>query len=172
MEKLQYPVGNFKGKDSYSPAELDGFLKKLKAFPDELEKVVANISEGQLETEYRPGGWTARQVIHHLADSHMNMLVRLKWTQTEDTPHIKAYYEDRWAKEADYKLPIDVSVNMLKSIHAKIVALLASFSDEELGKQYFHPESQKLWNIKTVMALYAWHGEHHLAHIKICKGEW
>lgn len=172
MKELQYPIGNFKAQDSYTRAELDEFLQNLGDFPEELVTVTSDISEEQLSTAYRPGGWTARQVIHHVADSHMNMLVRLKWTQTEETPHIKAYFEDRWAKEADYQLPIDVSVNMIKSIHAKVVALLSSYTDDELNKQYFHPESKKLWNIKTVMALYAWHGQHHLAHIKICKGEW
>ncbi|UBM59404.1 putative metal-dependent hydrolase [Marinilongibacter aquaticus] len=168
----QYPIGDFSRAESYSKEELDAFLNALKTFPDDLDLVLWDISDEQLNTAYREGGWTARQVVHHLADSHMNMLVRLKWTLTEDTPKIKAYYEDRWANLPDYSLPISVSVSMLKGIHVKIVQILENLSDEELNRKYFHPESQKYWDLKTVMALYAWHGKHHLAHIKICKGEW
>jgi hypothetical protein len=172
LKELKYPIGEFSAQESYSRSDLNAFLQKLKDFPDELSKVVSNITDEQLSRPYRPGGWTACQVVHHVADSHMNMLTRLKWTQTEETPEIKAYFEDRWANEADYSLPVEISVNMIRSIHAKVIALLSSYSENELSKQYFHPESKKLWSIKTVMALYAWHGQHHLAHIKICKGEW
>ncbi|MGR3809477.1 YfiT family bacillithiol transferase [Jiulongibacter sp. NS-SX5] len=172
MTDLRYPIGDFVHQENYSSQEIAGFLEELKSFPLKLRAVTKDISEQQLETPYREGGWTARQVIHHLADSHMNMLVRLKWTQTEETPDIKAYHEDRWAEEADYKLPIEVSIEMLKSIHARALALLESYSEEELAKKYYHPQSKMYWNIKMVMANYAWHGNHHIAHLKICKGEW
>jgi hypothetical protein len=172
MENLQYPIGKFKVKKDYSAEEVAENLETLKNFPKELEKVITGITDKQLATHYRPDGWTAQQVIHHISDSHMNMLTRLKWTLTEDSPKIKAYYEDRWATLADYALPIEVSINMLSSIHAKVVAILEVLSDEELSRTYLHPETNYSFSLKSVMALYAWHGAHHIAHIKICKGEW
>ncbi|MCR9065225.1 MAG: putative metal-dependent hydrolase [Cytophagales bacterium] len=172
MENRKYPIGDFTDKGAYSAEEIASFLEVLGNFPEKLEHLVSDITEEELNTPYREGGWTAQQVIHHIADSHMNMLVRLKWTLTEETPPIKAYFEDRWATLSDYTLPIGVSVSMLKAIHAKVVALLENLNEVELNKGYFHPESKKIWPLKSVMALYAWHGEHHLAHIKISKGEW
>ena len=171
MENLQYPIGKFKVKKDYSTEEVASFLETLKNFPSELEKIVANIQSEQLTKQYRPDGWTAQQLIHHIADSHMNMLTRLKWTLTEDSPKIKAYFEDRWATLNDYSLPIQVSIDVIKSIHAKVVALLDGLSEEQLRRTYLHPETNYSFNLKSVMALYSWHGAHHIAHIKICKGE-
>jgi hypothetical protein len=172
MENLQYPIGKFKVNKDYSAEEVAKNLDTLKKFPKELEKVLAGITDKQLATHYRPNGWTAQQVVHHISDSHMNMLTRLKWTLTEDSPVIKAYYEDSWATLADYSLPIGVSVNMLKSIHSKVVATLQGLDDVLLSRTYMHPETNYSFSLKSVMALYAWHGAHHIAHIKICKAEW
>lgn len=172
MIDSRYPIGIFKPKSEYTPKETASNLKILRNFPEELEKVLDGITEKQLATAYRINGWTAQQVIHHIADSHMNMLIRVKWAQTEDSPKIKAYLEDRWATLSDYNLPFAISVNMLESIHAKVVALLENVNDETLNKGYLHPETNASYSLKTLMALYAWHGAHHLAHIKICKGEW
>ncbi|WP_341225002.1 YfiT family bacillithiol transferase [uncultured Arcticibacterium sp.] len=172
MENLQYPIGKFKVKKDYTKEEAAAFLKTLKEFPSELQKVVDGITDEQLATPYRPDGWTALQVIHHIADSHMNMLTRLKWTLTEDSPRIKAYYEDRWAILNDYSLPFQLSIDMLKVIHAKVVALLENLDEETLNRSYVHPETEYSFTLESVMALYAWHGAHHIAHIKICKGEW
>ena len=172
MTNLQYPIGDFKAKNEYSKEESASHLEILRNFPEQMEKALIGITEEHLATPYRPDGWTALQVIHHIADSHMSMLTRLKWTLTEDTPKIKAYYEDRWATLTDYSLPYEVSLNMIKSIHAKVVALLEDVPIKTLDKSYLHPETNSAYSLKTVMALYAWHGAHHIAHIKICKGEW
>ena len=172
MEELKYPLGKADLKEKYSAEDINYYIETLEALPYELEKLIEGITEDQLNTPYRDGGWTARQVIHHMSDSHLNMLIRLKWTLTEDTPTIKAYDENLWAQLPDYQLPIEVSVNLLKSIHTKIVALAKSFSEEDLKKSYYHPESKSEVNLGSVLALYTWHSKHHLAHIKICKGEW
>jgi hypothetical protein len=172
MENLQFPIGKFKIKKEYSAEEVATYLKTLQEFPSELEKTIANITPDQLATQYRSDGWTAQQVVHHIADSHMNMLTRLKWTLTEDSPKIKAYFEDRWATLADYSMPIQISLDLIKGIHAKVVAILENLSDVELSRTYLHPETNYSFSLKSVMALYSWHGAHHIAHIKICKGEW
>ncbi len=169
METLKYPAGRFQRKDSYTPEELKSFIEVLRKFPEDLASVTKDITDKSLNTPYRPDGWTALQVIHHVADSHSQMLTRLKWTLTEDTPTIKAYHEDLWAQLSDYSLPFQVSVDMCKGIHAKIVNILENLDDAGLSRQYMHPESGKLFDLKTVMALYAWHCAHHLAHIQICK---
>lgn len=172
MEELKYPLGKAELKESYSEEDISYYIKTLDALPIELEHLIDGITEAQLDTPYRDGGWTARQVIHHMADSHLNMLIRLKWTLTEDTPTIKAYDENLWAKLPDYQLPIQVSVDLLKSIHIKIVALAKTFTESDLNKCYIHPETNSAVSLGSVLALYTWHSKHHLAHIKICKGEW
>ncbi|MGY3211210.1 YfiT family bacillithiol transferase [Mucilaginibacter sp. HD30] len=116
-----------------------------------------------------PGGWTIRQVVHHVADSHLNSIIRFKWAMTEDNPTIKAYHEDLWAKLADYKLPIEPSLIMLEGIHARLTALLDSFTDEDFNRTFIHPESGATILLKRNLALYSWHGRHHLAHIAQAK---
>ncbi len=169
MENLQYPIGKFEAKPAYSSDEINAFLNTLREFPAVLANEIKDINASQLATPYRPGGWTALQVIHHLSDSHSQMLTRLKWTLTEDTPQIKAYHEDRWALLADYSLPFEISVKQIDVIHQKIVAIFESLSAEDLEKQYYHPDAKAHYSLKKVMALYAWHCNHHLAHLKICK---
>lgn len=172
MEALKYPVGKFKVQETYSNEEIENFKANLKLFPKVLRETTSGISDAELATPYREEGWTARQVVHHLADSHMNMMIRLKWTFTEDQPAIKAYHEDLWAELPDYSLPIEISLAMIDGIHARISALVENIGEEELEKTYFHPESKRYWKVKEVLALYSWHCEHHLAHINICRGQW
>ncbi len=130
-----------------------------------MREAVAGLDESQLDTEYRPGGWTVRQTVHHVADSHMNSIIRFKLALTEDSaPTIRPYYEDRWAELGDSKLPIDVSLNLIDGIHARWVSLLESMSDADFAKQFVHPETGP-WTLDGALALYAWHSLHHTAHI-------
>ena len=133
--------------------------------PRAVAAAVSGLSDAQLDTEYRPGGWTVRQTVHHIADSHSNSLTRFKLALTEDTPPtIRPYYEDRWAELADSKLPIDVSLKMIEGIHIRWSALLNSMSDDQFEREFVHPETGN-WPLEGALALYAWHSQHHTAHI-------
>jgi hypothetical protein len=135
--------------------------------PLKLEDVFKNLSSKQLETPYREDGWTARQVIHHMADSHSNAYIRVKWTLTEQTPIIKAYDEKLWAETPEIQIDPVISIQLLKPLHAKFTALLRMVKPEDLTKSFMHPETKKLVPLDRMIALYAWHGEHHLGHLKI-----
>jgi len=132
-----------------------------------MEALVRTFSERQLDTTYRDGGWTARQVIHHVSDSHMNAYIRFKWTLTEQTPLIKAYNEKLWAETPEVKSNPELSLHLLKALHAKWVVLLKSLSPDDLQREYIHPETKRNFRLASVLALYAWHCDHHLAHLKI-----
>ncbi|UOB16938.1 YfiT family bacillithiol transferase [Abyssalbus ytuae] len=165
IEKLKYPIGKFDCPLEVSPQKIMDCISILEHFPDRLKNLVEKFNDARLDTAYRPGGWTVRQVIHHLSDSHLNAYIRFKWTLTEETPAIKAYYEDKWAKLPDYTAPIDISLNMLDALHKKWTLLLKSLDFQSLNKIYIHPESGE--NIlKNVVGMYAWHSNHHFAHIQ------
>lgn len=164
-ELLQYPIGKFKTPVSYTQHDINGWINDLNEFPGRLRNVVIRLNEDQLNTPYRPGGWTLRQVIHHLADSHMNCIIRFKWALTENNPTIKAYQEADWALLPDYRLPIEPSLKMLDGIHQHLVALLSGFTENEWNRTFVHPESGATISLKRNLALYSWHGKHHLAHI-------
>lgn len=166
-EALRYPTGKFTPQDTYSREELDKHIQRIESFPSRLETVMKNFSQKEFDTPYREGGWTARQVIHHLSDSHMNAYIRFKWTLTENTPVIKAYNEKLWAETNEVKLDPQLSLNVLKALHAKWSALLKSLTPDDLKKEYIHPETQKSNRLDRVIAMYAWHGDHHLGHLKI-----
>lgn len=166
-EALRYPTGKFAPQDTYSREELDKYIQRIQSFPSRLETVIKNFSQKEFDTPYREGGWTARQVIHHLSDSHMNAYIRFKWTLTESTPVIKAYNEKLWAETPEVKLDPQLSLNVLKALHAKWSALLKSLTADDLKKEYIHPETQKSNRLDRVIAMYAWHGDHHLGHLKI-----
>ncbi|MEP6945969.1 MAG: YfiT family bacillithiol transferase, partial [Acidobacteriota bacterium] len=130
-----------------------------------LAEAVAGLSDVQLDTPYRLHGWTVRQTVHHVADSHMNSIIRFKLALTEDTlPTIKPYFEDRWAELGDSRLPVQVSLDLIASVHARWVALLQSMSDEDYAKMFIHPDTGT-WTLDAALALYAWHSLHHTAHI-------
>ena len=167
MKKNRYPIGQFKRSDSISNTQLNEWIAILENFPEKLNYLTYKLNKEQLDTAYRTDGWTIRQVIHHLADSHHNSYIRFKWTLTESEPVIKAYYEERWAELIDSKkAPIQLSINALNSLHAKWVYLLKRLSPEELQKGFIHPDGNKRVTLMENIGIYAWHCEHHFAHIE------
>ncbi len=166
LEKLKYPIGRFLPADNYTLVDIEGFIDTIRQFPKLLRQEVENLNSESLATTYRPDGWTIRQVVHHYADSHMNALLRFKWTLTEENPTIKPYNEVAFAKLRDYELPIDFSLNMIEGIHQHWIFLLYGMSPEDYKRTYFHPEQQKIFDLHRTLATYNWHCKHHLAHIK------
>ncbi len=165
MEDLRYPIGKFSAQESHSSEELKSFIHRIETLPVKLESAIEGLSEQQLNTPYRDGGWTVRQVVHHVADSHMNAYIRVKWMLTEETPVIKAYDEKQWAETAETQSEPALSIALLKALHAKWVILLKSLSSVQLQKQFIHPDTKKNVVLHNLMGMYAWHGDHHLAHI-------
>jgi DinB family protein len=165
MEDLRYPVGEFHFPESVSARELATFIDQIAETPGHMRTAVAGLSDSQLDTPYRPGGWTVRQLAHHVPDSHINSYTRFRLALTEDEPVIKPYEEARWAELADARtLPIEPSLVLLESLHARWVPLLRSLSDAEWKRTFRHPELG-LVRLEQNAALYAWHGRHHVAHI-------
>ncbi|WP_339698650.1 YfiT family bacillithiol transferase [uncultured Roseivirga sp.] len=163
---LRYPIGKFDPPANIAPFDIDGYIKRIKDTPEKLKKAIEGLTEEQLDSPYRPEGWTVRQVIHHVADSHMNAYIRFHWALTEDTPLIKAYDEKAWA-ELSYQnqLPLVVSLNLIANLHERWVYLLKNMSEEGFNRSYIHPEGDKVYVLSKVAAMYAWHGDHHTAHI-------
>lgn len=167
IEKLKYPIGHFDCPKEITRTHIDNWIQVLETFPGKLSALVLSLSDAQLDTPYRPEGWTVRQVIHHLADSHHHSYIRFKWTLTEDKPVIKYYYEHLWAELPDAKYaPIQLSLDHIKVVHAKLVYLLKALSAEELNKNFIHPEHNEEVVLKKNIGIYAWHSEHHYAHIE------
>ena len=164
IDLLRYPVGHFKAPSSNDPATRAQWIEELRELPERLRAAVAGLSDAQLDAPYREGGWTVRQVVHHVADSHMNSYVRFKLALTEDNPTIKPYDEAAWAKLADSRLAIGPSLDLVASLHARWVGLLEGMSEADFEKTFNHPERGKQ-NLGTTVALYAWHSRHHVAHI-------
>lgn len=164
LKDLRYPIGRFTPPVSSDPAIRAEHISTLRLLPGTLQTAVSGLSRAQLETPYREGGWTVRQLVHHIADSHANAYVRTKLALTEDWPAIKPYDEAEWARLADSRLPIDGSLAMIGALHERWVALFESLSDSDFQRGYVHPENGRQ-DLATVMALYAWHSRHHTAHI-------
>jgi uncharacterized damage-inducible protein DinB len=165
MSNPRYPIGKFNGQEPANEAERKRFISDIEEHPGKLKAAVQGLSAHQLDTPYRDGGWTVRQVIHHVPDSHLNSYIRFKLALTEDAPTIKPYMEDRWAELKDSSLtPVDVSVSLLQLLHKRWVLLLRSLTAAEWQRTYRHPELGLMTLDKTV-ALYAWHGKHHVAHV-------
>lgn len=165
MNDPRYPIGKFHYDGPLSDEQKQTSLNDIASTPANLRTAVKGLSDAQLDTPYRPGGWTVRQVVHHVPDSHMNSYVRFKLALTEDEPTIKPYAEDRWAELADTKAtPIEVSLTLLDSLHDRWVRLLRSLTPGDWKKTFRHPELGAMTLEKT-LALYAWHGKHHVAHI-------
>ncbi len=166
IEKLKFPIGKWKVPTLIDAEVLKEYISTIESFPRSLQKAVENLSDEQLDTPYREGGWSIRQVVHHCADSHMNSLIRLKLALTEDVPAIKPYREELWAELADSKnLPIFHSLQIIEGVHARWVAVLNSLSDTQFDCTFIHPESKRTFNLREHSSLYAWHCEHHLMHI-------
>ena len=167
MEKdLRYPIGPFEQPDIVSEEDRIRYIATLTAFPGQVSSLVVGLDNDQLARTYRPGGWSVRQLVHHVADSHTNSFIRFKLTLTEDTPTIKPYFEDRWAEQVDYTLPVDVSLGILEGIHIRWVALLENLFSEDWAKAYIHPEYNKAYRLDVALALCDWHCRHHLAHMQ------
>jgi DinB family protein len=162
---LRYPVGPFAFEGPLTEGERQRFIDQIAETPAKLCAAVEGLSPQQLDTPYRPGGWTVRQVVHHLPDSHLNSYVRFKLALTEEGPTIKPYYEDRWAELEDARhAPIDISLALLESLHRRWVLLLRSLTAKDFARAFLHPELGVMSLDKNV-SLYAWHGRHHVAHI-------
>ncbi len=165
-QDLRYPIGKFTRPESVSPEERAELLEVLAATPSLLRGAVAGLSDRQLDTPYRPGGWTVRQVVHHVADSHMHSYARTRLALTEDNPLIKPYDESKWAELPDARtLFIEPSLALLENLHARWVALLSSLNPEDYARTFRHPEHSTPMSLDANLALYAWHGMHHTAHI-------
>lgn len=165
LDELRYPIGRFSPPAASLPGIRAAHIETLRQLSERLRAVTAGLNDAQLDTPYREGGWTARQVVHHLADSHANAYVRYRLALTEDWPTIKPYDEAAWANLVDSReLPIGVSLAIIDGLHKRWVALLESLSEEDFQKGYNHPENGRQ-NLATVLALYAWHARHHTAHI-------
>ena len=161
-QDLRYPVGKFDRDDTTPRSE---HIRTIAELPANLKAAVDGLTDEQLDTPYRPEGWTLRQTVHHIADSHINSLCRFKLALTEDEPPtIRPYYEDRWAELADSKMPVDVSLAIVDGVHRRWVSLLQSMSDADFEREFIHPETGS-WTLENVLGLYAWHSRHHTAHI-------
>jgi len=169
MDK-RYPIGRFDYTGEISSAQREVWINDIEEFPAKLKDAVNDLSEEQLDLRYRDSGWTIRQVVHHLADSHMNSVIRFKLALTEDTPSIKPYHEERWAQLPDStSADIHLSVALIEALHSKWVFLLRSMTESDFQKQFYHPASEKKSSLDYTLGLYAWHGKHHIAHITIAK---
>jgi uncharacterized damage-inducible protein DinB len=161
----RFPVGKWEKKTALDAATRRRFIDEIAATPANLRQAVAGLTEKQLDTPYRDGGWTVRQVVHHVPDSHLNSYVRFKLALTEDKPTIKTYDEQKWAETAEVqRTPVDVSLQLLDSLHTRWVNLLRSMSDADFSRRFQHPDLGEM-NLDTLLSLYEWHGRHHVAHI-------
>ncbi len=165
LHALKFPIGEYKKTVDPSAAQRTAFISDIHLFPQRLREAAETLSQPQLDTTYRPNGWTIRQVIHHCADSHMNSFIRFKLALTEDNPTIKPYWEDRWAELVDGKMAIEFSLHILDGLHTRWTALLESLSETQLKRVFNHPEHSTPFKVDEYIGMYAWHSNHHLAHI-------
>ena len=165
-DALRFPVGRYTMVDAPSLAERARWIADVAEAPARLRAAVAGLDSDRLEAPYRPGGWTVRQVVHHLADSHMNAYVRFKLALTEDAPTIKPYDEARWAALPDAaRVPTETSLVLLEALHERWVALLECMTAEDFARGYVHPEHGTTFTLGGALGMYAWHGRHHVAHV-------
>jgi uncharacterized damage-inducible protein DinB len=165
MSDERYPVGKFQRQEKLTSAERRALIDQIVAAPARMREAVAGLDERQLATPYREGGWTVRQVVHHVPDSHLNAYIRFKLALTEEMPTIKPYDQAQWAELADAReSPVETSLKLLESLHDRWVRLLRSMSDADFSRRLMHPENGPM-TLDNVLALYGWHGQHHTAHI-------
>lgn len=166
MDALKYPVGKYV-EQPFSEKQKAEWLLDIEALPKQMEYAVINLDETQLNTPYRDGGWMVKQVVHHVADSHMNAYIRFKLGLSEDHPTIKPYAEAKWAEMPDtINLPINLSLTLLYALHARWYEILKHISEEQYSRKVFHPEHKKHMTLWYLLGNYAWHGRHHVAHIQ------
>jgi uncharacterized damage-inducible protein DinB len=165
MTDPRYPIGKFSHNGPLTAEQRQQFLNDIEQTPGKLRAAVSGLSEQQLNTPYREGGWTVRQLAHHVPDSHMNSYIRFKLALTEDNPTIKPYLEDRWAELPEAKgAPVDVSLALLDSLHQRWLLMLRSLTDADWQRTFRHPEMGPM-TLEKNLALYSWHGRHHVAHV-------
>ena len=164
LEELRYPTGKWIKVPNLDAAGRAPLIEKIAAVPAELGAAVKGLTDAQLDTPYREGGWSTRQIVHHLADSHMNAFIRVKLGVTEDNPTIKPYAEALWAELPDSTLPVELSLRIIDAVHARWATILRSLGDREFARTYQHPERGSM-TLDEALASYAWHGKHHTAHI-------
>lgn len=166
IEFLKYPIGKFQKPEKISLELIQEAIATIKSFPAHIFTAVSPLSVSQLDTPYRPGGWTVRQLVHHCADSHTNAFLRFKLALTEANPTIKPYDEAAWANLADSELPIESSLAIIKAMHFKWGVVLDAMKEEDFKKTYFHPEKKQSQELAEITLLYAWHSLHHLSHVQ------
>lgn len=166
MEELRYPIGRYRFESGTTDVQRHRWIEEIAAAPAELRSAVAGLSPVQLDTPYRPGGWTLRQVVHHLPDSHLNAYVRTKLALTEETPTIKPYDEARWAELPDGRnAPPELSLALLEALHHRWVVVLRAIPPADFSRMLVHPEHGRAMSLDEIVGMYAWHGRHHIAHI-------
>lgn len=169
MDDLSYPIGKYIPQP-FSQKQKEEWLLDLKFLPDHLELAVQNMDEAQLQTPYREGGWQVQQLVHHIADSHMNAYIRFKLGMTENNPTIRPYEEKEWAKLDDvFALPINISLTLLHALHQRWVTAIRNLSDDQWERTVFHPEHKKEITLWHLLGMYAWHSRHHVRHITALK---
>ena len=165
LEMLRYPIGRFQPPAVIAPEDREKALDAIETLPGRLAEAVEGLSDDQLDTPYRPGGWTVLQLVHHVADSHSNAVIRWRWALTEEEPTIKAYDERAWAELPDARsLPVVASLDLLTALHRRWVALLRALPNESFERRFIHPENGPT-RLDRALLLYAWHGDHHVAHV-------
>ncbi len=164
-DQMRYPIGKFVTPEQYNTSDMERWLNDIRMLPSQLWQAVIGLNDDELNTPYRNGGWTLRQVVHHLPDSHLNAVSRVKFALTEDNPVIKPYDEAQWAVQADYLLPVEPSLKILEGLHRRMVAIFESLNAEQWERTFYHPEAKAAYTLKKTLATYSWHGRHHLAHI-------
>lgn len=170
MTDPRYPLGLMPQPLTLTPGERQAAIRIIRALPAELRATVSGQPDTVLDTPYRDGGWTVRQIVHHIADSHMNAVVRLKFALTETNPTVKPYEEGDWARLPDMALPVEPSLSLLDGLHARWVCVLDALTAEAWTREWTHPAQGRTYTVDTLAAMYAWHGRHHLAHIRRVTG--
>jgi len=168
IEKLKYPLGKFQPPAAFSVDAVKKYISELEALPSLLENTVKGIPVPDLKHKYRPEGWNIAQIVHHIADSHANFHTRLRLTLTEELPTVKPYDENKWALLVDGNdTNFEASLNIVKGVHKRAVQLLNTLNEKDFSREYHHPENKKNFNLFWLLSLYAWHGKHHVAQIKV-----
>jgi hypothetical protein len=167
VDQLKYPIGLYQPQKNPDDKLLSQWIGDIATFPNRLEELVHNLSKEELAWKYRPDGWSIKQLVHHCADSHLNSFMRFKLTLTEESPTIRPYLEHKWAELPDALADtIDDSLDLLKGLHNRWTILISNLTKEELNREYVHPEHGKRFNLAETVGNYAWHGNHHLAHVR------